>query len=240
MGAAAAQEGANWEQIGSGGSARGSKRGSKMGAAAAQEGAKAGAGCGFPVWFPRLLPLSAGVLTCAIAQERHAHFYMPLAVDRSLPVDVRLPHLSSRGLCLADSVLSQRSPSSQSVASIQVCYLSCHVFAIANGRFSQRSASVQSVASIPVCYLSCHVFAIANRHISQPSSSPDPAAAPYWVVPPWELYLPFVGWPRIRGSRGDGCCSGLGWLLAFVVFHAVSILSRVFANASVCACLVPL
>jgi hypothetical protein len=43
MGAAAAQEGAKWEQNGSGGSSRGSKRGSKMGAAAAQEGAKEGA-----------------------------------------------------------------------------------------------------------------------------------------------------------------------------------------------------
>jgi hypothetical protein len=144
MGAAAAQEGAKWErrqhkreqkreQIGSGGSTRGSK----MGAAAAQEGAKAGAGCGFPVWFPRLLPLSAGVLRCAIAQERHAHFYMPLAVDRSRPVDVRYLRLSSRGLCLADHVLSQLSPSPQSGASIPVCYLSCHVFSIANCRFSQ-------------------------------------------------------------------------------------------------------
>jgi hypothetical protein len=139
LGAAAAQEGANWErrqrkreQIGSGGSARGSK----LGAAAAQEGAKAGAGCGFPVWFPRLLPLSACVLTCVIAQERHAHFYMPLAVDRSLPVDVRYLRLSSRGLCLADHVLSQLSPSPQSGASIPVCYLFCHVFAIADRRFS--------------------------------------------------------------------------------------------------------
>jgi hypothetical protein len=152
MGAAAAQEGAKegakWErrqhkreqkreQNGSGGSTRGSKRGSKMGAAAAQEGAKAGAGCGFPVCFPRLLPLSACVLTCVIAQERHTHFYMPLAVDRSLPVDVRYLRLSSRGLCLADHVLSQLSPSPQSGASIPVCYLSCHVFAIANCRFSQ-------------------------------------------------------------------------------------------------------
>jgi hypothetical protein len=74
------------------------------------------------------------------------NIYMMRAVDRSLPVDVRFPHLSSGGLCLANSVLSQRSPSSQ------------------------------SVASIPVCYLSCHVFAIANRHFSQPSSFPDPAA----------------------------------------------------------------
>jgi hypothetical protein len=148
LGAAAAQEGAkegaNWERRqhkreqkrehnGSGGSARGSK----LGAAAAQEGAKAGAGCGFPVWFPRLLPLSTGVLTCAIAQERQAHFYMPLAVDRSLPVDVRYLRLSSRGLCLADHVLSQLSPSPQSGASIPVCYLFCHVFAIPNCRFSQ-------------------------------------------------------------------------------------------------------
>jgi hypothetical protein len=31
-------------------------------------------------------------------------------------------------------------------------------------------------------------------------------------------------------------CLGLGWLLAFVIFHAVSILWRVFADASVCAC----
>jgi hypothetical protein len=152
MGAAAAQEGAKegatWErrqseraqkreQNGSGGRARGRKRGSKMGAEAAQEGAKAGAGCGFPVCFPRLLPLSACVLTCVIAQERHTHFYMPLAVDRSLPVDVRYLRLSSRGLCLADHVLSQLSPSPQSGASIPVCYLSCHVFAIANCRFSQ-------------------------------------------------------------------------------------------------------
>jgi hypothetical protein len=120
---------------GSGGSARGST----MGSAAAQEGAKAGAGCGFPVWFPRLLPLSTGVLTWAIAQERHPHFYMPLAVDRSLPVDVRYLRLSSRGLCLADHVLSQLSPSRQSGASIPVCYLFCHVFAIANCRFSQTA-----------------------------------------------------------------------------------------------------
>jgi hypothetical protein len=121
------------EQIGSGGSTRGSK----MGAAAAQEGAKAGAGCGFPVCFPRLLPLSACVLTCVIAQERHTHFYMPLAVDRSLPVDVRYLCLSSRGLCLADHVLSQLSPFPQSGASIPVCYLFCRVFAIANCRFPQ-------------------------------------------------------------------------------------------------------
>jgi hypothetical protein len=144
MGAAAAQEGAkegaHWgrrqhqrEQNGS----DGSTRGSKMGATAAQEGAKAGAGCGFPVCFPRLLPLSACVLTCVIAQERHIHFYMPLAVDRSLPVDVRYLCLSSRGLCLADHVLSQLSPFPQSGASIPVCYLFCRVFTIANRRFSQ-------------------------------------------------------------------------------------------------------
>jgi hypothetical protein len=135
LGAAAAQEGAKWErrqrereqkreqkreQNGSGDSARGSKRGSKMGAVAAQEGAKAGAGCGFPVWFPRLLPLSAGVLTCAIAQECHAHFSMPLAVDRSLPVDVvslgarlpaptvwtPLPTMMSFGLRLSTSAMT--------------------------------------------------------------------------------------------------------------------------------------
>jgi hypothetical protein len=45
-------------------------------------------------------------------------------------------YLSSRGLCLADPVLSQRSPSPRSVASVRVCYLSCHVFAITNGRSS--------------------------------------------------------------------------------------------------------
>jgi hypothetical protein len=33
--------------------------------------------------------------------------YMPPAVDRSLPVDVSYLHLSSHGLYLADSVLSQ-------------------------------------------------------------------------------------------------------------------------------------
>jgi hypothetical protein len=143
-GAAAEQEGAKeeakWErrrrkmeQNGSGGSTRGSK----MGAAAAQEGATAGAGCGFPVCFPRLLPLSACVLTCVIAQERHTHFYMPLAVDRSLPVDVRYLCLSSRGLCLADHVLSQLSPFPQSGAPIPVCDLFCRVFAIANRRFPQ-------------------------------------------------------------------------------------------------------
>jgi hypothetical protein len=133
MGAAAAQEGAKWER-------RQPKREQKreqMGSGSSRRGSKMGAGCGFPVWFPRLLPLSAGVLTCAIAQERHAHFYMPLAVDRSLPVDVRYLRLSSRGLCLADHVLSQLSPSPQSGASIPVCYLFCHVFAIANCRFSQ-------------------------------------------------------------------------------------------------------
>jgi hypothetical protein len=48
------------------------------------------------------------------------------------------------------------------------------------------------------------------------------------------------------GARGCGWrrrffgCLGLGWLLAFVVMHDVSILSGVFAGASVCACLVPL
>jgi hypothetical protein len=67
--------------------------------------------------------------------------YMLRAVDRSLTADVRYLHLSRRGLCLADHVLSQRSPSPQSVASVRVCCLSCHVFAIANRRFSQRSAS---------------------------------------------------------------------------------------------------
>jgi hypothetical protein len=39
--------------------------------------------------------------------------YMPRAVDRSLPVDVSYLHLSSHGLCLADSVLSQPSASPQ-------------------------------------------------------------------------------------------------------------------------------
>jgi hypothetical protein len=110
-----------------------------------------------------------------------------------LPVDVRYLRLSSRGLCLADHVLSQLSP------------------------------SPQSGASIPVCYLSCHVFAIANRHFSQPSSSPDPAAAPYSVVPPWELYLPFVGWPRIRGSRGECATSPAMSLLSLtVVSHSLT------------------
>jgi hypothetical protein len=147
------------------------------------------------------------------------NIYMLRAIDRDIPVDVRLPHLSSRGLCLADSVLSQRSPSSQLVASIPVRYLSCHVFAIANGRFSQRSASVQSVASIPVCYLSCYVFASANRRFSQPSLSPDPAAAPYSVVPPCPLTLPLLRWLRVGGPGVwlTGCL-GLGWLLAFVFF----------------------
>jgi hypothetical protein len=113
------------------------------------------------------------------------------AVDHSLPVDVRYLHLSSRGLCLADSVVSQRSPSPQSVASVRVCCLSCHVFAIANRRFSQRSASPQSIAFIPVCYLSYHVFAIANRRFLQPSLSPQPAITPYLVVPSGVLNLLF-------------------------------------------------
>jgi hypothetical protein len=60
--------------------------------------------------------------------------------DRNLPDDVRFLHRSSRGLCLVDSVLAQRSPSPWSVASVPVCYLSCHVFAIANRHFSQQSA----------------------------------------------------------------------------------------------------
>jgi hypothetical protein len=74
------------------------------------------------VRFPRLLPFSACVLTCEIASlycitdydaRRHTlehlldnNTYMLRAVDRSLPVDVRYLHLSSRGLCLADRVLS--------------------------------------------------------------------------------------------------------------------------------------
>jgi hypothetical protein len=111
--------------------------------------------------------------------------YMPRAVDRSLPVDVSYLHLSSHGLCLADSVLSQQSASPQ-----------LRLFR----------------------YLSCHVFAIANRRFSQRSSSPEPVAAPYSVVPPWALNLLFLGWLRVRGSWGNGCCSGLAWLLAFVVF----------------------
>jgi hypothetical protein len=45
-------------------------------------------------------------------------------------------YLSRRGLCLADPVLSQRSPSPQSVASVPVCYLSDHVSAVANHCFS--------------------------------------------------------------------------------------------------------
>jgi hypothetical protein len=133
MGAAAAQEGAkegaNWErrqrkreqkreQNGSGGSARGRKSGSG-------------------VRISGLFPTSPTNLTCVIAQERHTHFYMPLAVDRSLPVDVGYLCLSSRGLCLADHVLSQLSPFPQSGASIPVCYLFCRVFTIANRRFSQ-------------------------------------------------------------------------------------------------------
>jgi hypothetical protein len=49
----------------------------------------------------------------------------------------------------------------------------------------------------------------------------------------------FKGPGGLVGAAIFGCL-GLGWLLAFVVFHAVSILSRVFADASVCAYLVPL
>jgi hypothetical protein len=123
MGAAAAQEGAkegaNWER-------RQRKREQKR-----ERGADSRSGSHVSYLYQRVF------LTCAIAQERHAHFYMPLAVNCSLPVDVRYLRLSSRGLCLADHVLSQLSPSPQSGASIPVCYLSCHVFAIANCRFSQ-------------------------------------------------------------------------------------------------------
>jgi hypothetical protein len=169
------------------------------------------------------------------------NIYMLRAIDRDLPVDVRLPHLSSRGLSLADSVLSQRSASVQSVASIPVRYLSCHVFALANGRFSQRSASVQSVASIPVCYLSCYVFAIANRRFSQPSLSPDPAAAPYSVVPPCPLTLPLLGWLRVGGPGGlvDGLF-GSGLVVGVRLFYMLYLFNLECVPMLLCACFVPL
>jgi hypothetical protein len=87
------------------------------------------------VRFPRLLPFFGAcfdlVDSCSVSlgarlpasitdYDEHRHTlehlldnntYMPRAVDRSLPVDVSYLHLSSHGLCLADSVLSQRSPS---------------------------------------------------------------------------------------------------------------------------------
>jgi hypothetical protein len=67
-----------------------------------------------------------------------------------------------------------------------------------------HSGRLLAVAFVPVCYLSCHVFAIANGCFSQPSSSPDPAAAPYTVVPPWALNLLLMGWLRVRGCWGFG------------------------------------
>jgi hypothetical protein len=147
-----------------------------MGAAAAQEGAKEGAGCGFPVCFLRLLPLSPCVLTCVIAQERHTHLYMPLAVDRSLSVDVRYLCLSSRGLCLADHVLSQLSPSPQSGASMPVCYLFCHVFAIANCRFPQPVDALHWVVprhyplqSCEMCYCLLCVATVRLSRLSLPA-----------------------------------------------------------------------
>jgi hypothetical protein len=122
------------------------------------------------VRFPRLLPFSERVLiwwTVArrgiaslydldsitdddelrLSTSSRNNTYMLRAVDRSVPVDVRYRHLSSG---LADSVLSQRSPSPQSIASVLVCYLSCHVFAIADRPFSQWSASPQLVAFLAV------------------------------------------------------------------------------------------
>jgi hypothetical protein len=110
----------------------------------------------FPI-FPFVRPfLFLPIVLCLFL---HTRLLADLCI---LPIDVRCRHLSSRGLCLADHGLSQRSPSLQSVASVPVCYLSCHVFAIANCPFSQRSASPQSVALVPVGYLSCHDFAIAS------------------------------------------------------------------------------
>jgi hypothetical protein len=166
------------------------------------------------------------------------------AVDCSLPVEVCCRHLSSRGLYLADSVLSQQPASSQlhlfrcstspamSLLSLTVVshsdglprsrlprsrlrmfqcaispamsVLSLTVISHSGRLLHSRSPSSQSVASISVCYLSCHVFAIANRCFSQPSSSLDPAAAPYAIVPLWELNLLFFGWVRVRGSLGFG------------------------------------
>jgi hypothetical protein len=139
------------------------------------------------------------------------NIYMLRAIDRDLPVDVRLPHLSSRGLCLADSVLSQRSPSSQLVASIPVCYLSCYVFAIANRRFSQRSLS------------------------------PDPAAAPYSVVPPCPLTLPLLGWLRVGGPGGlvDGLF-GSGLVVGVRLFYMLYLFNLECVPMLLCACFVPL
>jgi ribonuclease HI len=97
-----------------------------------------------------------------------------------------------------------------------------------------------------VCYLSCHLFAIANRRFSQLASSSDPAAAPYSVVPPWALNLPFLGWLWFRGSWrfgwrrhrwlfGSGLVgSGLvgSGLVVGVCRFCVSSLSEGFADAS--------
>jgi hypothetical protein len=119
------------------------------------------------------------------------------AVHRSLPVAVRYRHLSSRGLCLTDHVLSQLSP------------------------------SPQSVASVAVCYLSCHVFAIADCCFSQPSSSPHPAVAPYGCATvSAECAVPgVVSGLRVVGVWLTDCL-GLGWLLAFVVVYMLYLLEN--------------
>jgi hypothetical protein len=114
---------------------------------------------------------------------------MPLAGDRSLPVDVRYLRLSSRACCLADHVLSQLLP------------------------------SLPSGASIPVCYLSCHVFAIANCHFSQPSSSPDPAVVVSGSRRSAILGCAAVGAEfAVRGVASGSGVPGFGWRRHFCMF----------------------
>jgi hypothetical protein len=75
-----------------------------------------------------------GVAVNMGGRDRPAYFLQMRTPVFSLCMPVG--YLSSRGLCLADPDLSQRSPSLQSVVSVPVCYLACHVFAIADRCFS--------------------------------------------------------------------------------------------------------
>jgi hypothetical protein len=93
--------------------------------------------------------------------------------------------------------------------------------------------------SSSMCLLSLTVVSHSRRRIRiPPPRHTRLCRLGRWICRSWGGFG-FEGPGGLVGAVIFGCL-GLGWLLAFVIFHAVSILSRVFADASVCAYLVPL
>jgi hypothetical protein len=83
--------------------------------------------------------------------------YMLRAVDRSLTVDVSYLHFSSHGLCLVDSVLSQRSPPPWlrlfRCATSDAMYL-LSLTVVSHSRRLPRSCVCSGVLPLPPCL--CH------------------------------------------------------------------------------------